>query len=542
MGDKQNVQNVQLINAETDENGKPIATQQGVAKGGALGSPQAGKSSSSPSGQQVFASGAAPSPSQQVRSAQTAGPAKGSGFTGVGRFLQANVGSRLGEQVAGRVTQAGQQAQERLGEAVGRFQTGLGKEQQTFSAQQQAAQAALQQIRSGELTAVTPEQQAAYAAIASGRAQAPSGLENIEEIQARAQLASQLARGTQTAKGQMGLLRQTVGRGANQYTRGQSALDALILGQANEQLAAARRASAGLEKRTETQQRLAEEQARQFGAEVGLAKESITGETSASQKQTESEIAAQKAAYESGLSELSGKIKSEIASGELSKKTADILKNLGIDPSSQFYGLSLDEIASLVGTKDPATTASSANLAQLQKINALKQLSGQSPQFSRQQLETAGTTIDPTSGLKTTEDVAALQKTQREAYEKKLSDLLSGTSELSTWTSYDVGKQIRADPRLAMFQHSRGKGEDSIATDLANRFFGGELYNKETGQLNVDLANELKNFWGWRAKYEGDDGLFGPGIYSKYSGDAQRVAALRQLIEQSGPSFKVKPE
>jgi hypothetical protein len=229
---------------------------------------------------------ATPSATQQTRATQAAGPIRGTGFTGVSKFLQANVGSRLGQQVSGRVQQAGQEAQSRLAQAKTGFETGLTQAQQERQQQTTAATAALEKLRAGE-AAISPEQQAAYQAAVSGTIQAPKALQDIGAVQTQANLAAKLAQGTQTAAGRMGLLQQTVGRGPRQYTTGQSALDALILGQSAGELAKARQGIASLGRQVESEKLVAEEQAKlaqskarqaaeQLKTETGKTRESIT--------------------------------------------------------------------------------------------------------------------------------------------------------------------------------------------------------------------------------------------------------------------------
>lgn len=404
----QNQQGVQLIESEEEKKKKAGQSQPGSAFAGGT---------TSPTGTNV-----APSGTQQARAAQAAGPTKGTGFTGVGRYLQANVGSRLGEQVAGRVAQTGQQAATRLGQAVGQFGQQLGSKDQgtglygQLTTQQQAAQRALQRIAGkpaetpttapeGEVPPavdLTPSQEevAAYQAVAGGQFQAPTGLQDIGDIRSQAQLAGQLAAGTRDTAGRLGLLRQVVGRGPQQYTKGQSALDALILGQSGGQLAAARRASAGLERRVGTKETLAAERARQFGAETERAKEEITGEATGLEKKTTSDILARQADYNTKLQQLSDKIKEEIESGRLSPEVADALSQYGITPSTRIYDRDFKELATfLAATKAPAEELTATTKEEAARLQALKKLAGIGRDYSQEELEKIETTIDPATGL-----------------------------------------------------------------------------------------------------------------------------------------------
>lgn len=539
----ENQQGVQLIESEEDKKKKAGQSQPGSAFAGGTTSPTGAKPS--PTGP------VAPSGTQQARAVQEAGPTRGTGFTGVGRYLQANVGSRLGEQVAGRVAQTGQQAQTRLGQAVGQFGQQIGQQRQQLTAQQRAAQSALQRIagtpveapaETAQAVQLAPSQEevAAYQAVAGGQFQAPSGLQDIGDIRSQAQLAGQLAAGTRDTAGRLGLLRQVVGRGPQQYTKGQSALDALILGQAGGQLAAARRASAGLERKVGTEEALAAERARQFGAEAQRAKAALTGEAAGIEKRTASDIGSQKEAYEKGLENLYNTLQTEISKGEVSKKSADLLKSLGLDVETVgTYGLDLNQLKNLLERKDAGeiTTASSAKTEQLQRLNALRQIAGQAPVFSEEELKKAGTTSDPVTGLSyKKEGFETLQKAQQDAIQKAVREFTS------TLPLPQMGENWYAESESApsAFQYSPGRGQILSNVDLARRL--NELYDPKTGQVNTELAKELINFWSGRRQYLGKEGLFGAGRYGEFAGDAARIAALQNLIAETGKKIKIKEE
>lgn len=546
---------VQLIESEEDKKKKAQAVQPGSAF--------------SPTG--PSAPSAKPSETQQARATQAAGPTRGTGFTGVGKFLQANVGSRLGQDVAGRVSRAGQEAASRLGQSVGQFQQQLGQQQSQLTQQQQAAKSALEKIASGELTNVSPEQKAAYQSIASGAITAPGGLQDIGGARSQARLAEQMARGTQTAAGRAGLLQQVVGRGPRQYTSGQSDLDALILGQSGGRLAAARRSTAGLERQVGAQERLAEEQARQFGVESKKMGRELTGEASALEKATMSSISKRKEDYEKELGVLYDEIQSEIKLGALSKKNADLLKNLGLDPASQFYGLPLSEIANLISRVPggDVSLASSATQQEAARLNALKQLANTMAGFSSEELKKVGTTLDPTTGLSVSGKIPEILKTQKEKYEKVLGGIVPGYSGSGfAWDHPILKDPSRAPEHLKgtqpvsfspkeidemypnmsekekqfyrLFMGSGSRGNYNVNYDLMRSLARGELYDPNSGALNVPLAQKLKDYWSRRVEYKGKDGWFGAGIYGPFEGDAARVQALDSLIKNAQKTFQIK--
>jgi hypothetical protein len=531
MGDKQNVQNVQLIDdSETDENGNPKTSQPGIAKAGALGSSGVGKLSSSPSGQQVFSSAAAPSAPQQARSAQAGGPAKGSGFTGVGRFLQANVGSRLGEQVAGRVAQAGQQAQQRLGEAVGRFQTGLGKERGTFSAQEAAARGALQQfsgsqqpVQAGQAVNFNPSQEeiAAYLAASSGRYAGPSGLEDIEGVRSQAGLAQTLAGQTQTTKGRTALLQQLLGRGSQQYTRGQTALDALLLGQNSAQLAQSRRNAAGLGKQLETQEKLAEEQARQTKEEFLGKGQELELERAA---QLQNKLAAGKRQQESFTQEQADfydKAKREIEEGVLSPETAKRL--FGSEEDVDLYGYTKNEVKNLLEKSIPSLE-SSLTREQAASINALRQLKGEAPQYSQDTLnKIIGTTseITPLTSPGVKFDPQGVIKQKREDFEKQKKIL----DDVIAW-AYQTGK-----PGLG--EQLRAASYSDFDTDLTKgTVFASRGYN---------IRNPLAALPGYEKVFSDLFGSAESGETGKKANEAiKALQAIKALGVAGGDTLKVR--
>lgn len=507
-----------LIESEEEKNkNKP---QAGKAAGGALidsskQAPAAGEAAYS--GAEKGGASAPATPASQAQ--QTPAPIRGSGFTGVGRFLKANVGSGLGQQIAGRISQTGQQAGQRLKEATEQFRTGISRASSEYGTQESAARSALERIKAGG-AAPTQEEVAQYMAASSGQYKGPSELQDMDAVRSQSQLAQTLAGQTQTAKGRTSLLQQLVGRGAQPYTKGQSALDALVLGQSGAALAQSRGAAAGLERKVESEENLAKEQARQKSQEILSKARELSQEKSGAEKATLSEIQAQQQAYETGLSYLSNKIKSDILGGSLSKETVDALKKVGLDPSSKFYGLPVDQIATLVARKeDPSTLASSAKLEQLQKMNALKQLSAQVPQFSAEELQKAGTTIDPVSGLKTTKNIPEFLAERKGAYKKRVESLVP-----SAEAAAELAERTRTPYRNSMIK--------IIDKDIQRELTGsGSLFNEETGELNLPLAKKLEELLNARQN-----------IQARYEGDPERLKTIKELIAGASSPFKIESE
>lgn len=160
------------------------------------------------------------------------------GFVGIGRYLQAQggAGARLGEKVAGRLEEQGQEAR-----------TGIQTAQQQFGTQaQQAAVQDISQQIAQDPTAVTSEQYQKTLAGYTGPQQLADVAGYQQALAGTQQLGQSLGL-TETQAGQGELLRQQFGRPT--YTGGQSRLDVALMGatpQARERFAGIREALGGV--------------------------------------------------------------------------------------------------------------------------------------------------------------------------------------------------------------------------------------------------------------------------------------------------------
>lgn len=755
--DQQQPKGIQLI--EQDEEDKKRKAQ-----GAALSSMGSGAVASGGG-----SAGTAPSYSATARAQQAAGGPKGSGFTGIGRYLGANVGSRIGQAVSGGISAVGRQARGQLGQAVEKFKGGLSQAQTGLTGAQTGFQQSFGEILAGTspyiqeqvpgavgastdaggisgatrayttpqekpgisgeplisaglkakidafqtgfpaesddrvreanyntdrernfLASLTPEERAEYIEYRRGRPirepglptpirrpitgpvkepiitgpvkrpiitgpikeppieqppaqeppkteptvdgaaaykrltgaeelKAPTGLEDLESAQQRASRAAQMAEATRTAGGRAALLQEAFGRGGRLYTKGQTALDALLLGRASKELAGARKEATGVQRQLRSEEKTAQEQSREFQSRREAAAEEAKSAVTGAEQKVSSEIKAQKEQYEKELDRLTTNLTQEIETGELSQESADILENLGIDPTgSQLYNISKSDLAKMIRSRDLTniTEASSADLAQLQKINALRKLAGQEGRFTAEDLARAGQTVGKESAIKgigTAGELSEALQKGREEYEQILGSIIPGykgfseaipeakmfrsqadidaayrgaseaqknrpntlrqiaslenkikslernpqnkkrteetkkqlEQEKQKLAGYDaaIEKKKRAEAyiqRLQPFEYSPGRGNLARNVDLASRLYSGELFDSQTGELNVDLANQLAGFYQWRPQYLGKEGLFGAGQYGRYAGDESRVQALKKLIEGAGKRFKVK--
>lgn len=186
---------------------------------------------------------------------------RGTGFTNISSVLRANqgAGQQMGQQIGQNISNQAESVRQGIQQGQSQFQAG--KQQATQQAQsniQAVGQYAQKQPNESD------EQYQQRVAQASGDLSklgqtmretaytGPMGIQNAEQLQARASNVGQLGQLAGTRGGQTELLRNIVaGRGG--YTRGQSALDQILLGQNKEgqlSLQRARGNTSGLDQST----------------------------------------------------------------------------------------------------------------------------------------------------------------------------------------------------------------------------------------------------------------------------------------------------
>lgn len=521
-------------------------------------------------------------PSQQARAAQTAGPAtKGSGFIGAGKYLQANTGGRLGQEVFGRIQDIGKQTEQRLKGAVGQFNTEFSESNIQSTKQQEAAKKALERISSGykddayrkhqaslpvmsgglkekydkwrstvhpmdhgpgsasersiktaeeaflnSLTPeerseynsrqynpqkqfdVTPDEQAAYAALTSGQYQGPAGLQGVENIQTQADVAAKMAQSAQTGQGRLGLLRQTIGRASSPYTAGQAALDNLVLGQQAKNFSGLGREALGLSKKIGREETLAEAKARQLAETTKGYGEQLKSKASAAEKGYLSSIAGAKKTFEDKQQEAFKLAQDELASGEISQQTAGILSSLGIDPNAFYYGDPGNFLSKNI-TKTLASQYSSATPEQAAQLNALKRLAGQKDLISEEELKTVGSTTDPLKtfqlakdsfkvyqeGQKPKDAIAGQKPLSSDVVLAKENELVQGLSSVvnNPWADYVTKDVLKKDPSTGSYtKESLEALKNDIDSRLAQEGIPFSM-RENLNKLNTNVSDLLKN-------------------------------------------------
>lgn len=181
---------------------------------------------------------------------------RGTGFTNIGRYLQANESNRLGTAVGQGITGKAEEAEDEAKQVASGFQSQAqtarvgeqgGEEQQKVSGiMDKFGQAGFQAPGKDQVGTVTEQEEEAVRGFLSGEYKGPLDIakQDKEKLQAREGALSRLAGSTRTAEGREALLRRFAG--GKGYTTGQQRLDNLLLGKTGtQQLEQARRAATG---------------------------------------------------------------------------------------------------------------------------------------------------------------------------------------------------------------------------------------------------------------------------------------------------------
>lgn len=300
----------------------------------------------------------------------------GSGFTNLSRYLQANRSNKLGQTVASGVQQAGQQARGAVQQAGQQFQEKAGQERARLGAQEQKAGQII-----GAATGETGEEDVKTVQnVLGAEFKGPTGVQNAEEVRARAQEAGSLGRAGGSEAGRFGLLQRYVGQGRPAYSAGQQRLDQMLLGQTGQQqLRQARAGAVGVESETERQIAAAAEQGKELQGQArqvaeatkGKLGEAITGYDQAMANQ----LANQQAQYQAILDQFKTPGEGAIEVDEALLKNLQDVSGGVLKEGETIYGADLSpylNINQLYNTKQAAQTKTD-----LAKAQMLAKLGGQ---------------------------------------------------------------------------------------------------------------------------------------------------------------------
>lgn len=215
------------------------------------------------------------SPITQTTQTEDPRKRKGTGFTNVKRILEANRGSRLGQEVASGIGGVAQKARSELETKADQFRTDIGKKAEERGAQKTALETEIGRFAtpSGtegmgttsttegtEQPKYSPTMQTSFGEFLKGQYKGPTEIEDKDKLRSTITQTEELGGLTRDVGGRGELLRRFVG--GRDYTRGERSLDTALLGTAGQkELSQAARQARGL----------GQEYARTVGEAEGLA-------------------------------------------------------------------------------------------------------------------------------------------------------------------------------------------------------------------------------------------------------------------------------
>lgn len=445
-----------------------------------------------------------------VKNAQDKQKQKGTGFSNINRIIGANVGAggQMGSRIASNLEEMGKSAQEKIGGAQQQFQQGF---QQGLGQAQQQMQGAQNILRlpnesDADYAARVSKQQVDTSKIAEGLKGAeykgPQGLENYQALQNRATGVSRMSDLARSNIGQ-GLLAKQAIAAPGRYTRGQSALDQLLIGQdaaAQKAIRDARQNISGVAQKAQEATRIAQEAGQ--GAAEGLQKtkddisEKLLGEISGL-KEVGTKQAQAYTQKGREIAELLQKYDPKMSnfSDEQKQTLKDFLANY--ERTGEDYGLGLDKFKS-IQTADPTmflrTLGSSFTGGD---PNAVK--------FSDEQRKLA----EALTGVSQSDD--ATKELFRQNFEKNLfgadeaaGDLIKTTNEkyLEQKAAYDAQQKAYKNFDMKQFIGNLWAGKqfsDPMQQQIANRLVN--EYHDRYGTIRLNnpetmtrLLDDVKRF------------------------------------------------
>lgn len=303
---------------------------------------------------------------------------QGTGYTNIGRVIQANQGNRLAQAVTGNVQHAGEQAKANVQQAGQQFQQQTQANRLDTDANQQVVQNVLadptQYVGAEDQNNPLYTQGSQFGRLISGEYAGPQGLANAPQLQAQVGGVKRLGEALGSSGGQIGLLQQTVG--GNNYGSGKQNLDQLLLAKSGgDELGRARRQALGLGNIFGTQQAGAQAVGQEMAGraqEVGKNVQSQFGQALATQDTALQDLA--KRAQDERNVQFQ-KTMAALQSGKITQEQADML---GLTQGQEVTGDIMGKLGSFVSENQNKATAQNVASAQdYAKIDALRKLAGQ---------------------------------------------------------------------------------------------------------------------------------------------------------------------
>lgn len=212
---------------------------------------------------------------------QPGSPNRGTGFTNLQQYLQANQGNQLPGAISSGIGRDVEGFQKGLSGSEAAFNQEAEAGRQDNSANQQNYENLLNKAQNiNKPEDFTAKDYSTLGGYMTGGYTGPTGLSNIDQLQKQAQTLQPLGQAARTESGRTGLLQKYVG--GPSYTTGQSGLDTLLLGRSGgNALANVQATTRGLGQQINNAQQQAQSQAGQYqrlGEQFGnQVRQGITG-------------------------------------------------------------------------------------------------------------------------------------------------------------------------------------------------------------------------------------------------------------------------
>lgn len=291
---------------------------------------------------------------------------KATGFVNLNKYMQANVGNKLGQAVGGGISGQAGQARTGLQQQQGQFQQQAQQGRVGTAQDVNQMQSVLQ-----DPTQATDQDVAAFQKFRTQGYTGPQGLQNEDQLRSQAQQSQQMGQAIGSTGGRLGLLQRFLG-GGGQYGAGQQKMDEMLLGRgAGQQLREARRSTTGVSSELQSGLGTAQNLAQQYGKEAEEFKGQVGRELGAKETGV-TDVLGNRITEETRKKEDLGKsLGSDLRNQDI---LAEQAKMLGLDEGLQTYGVDLSKY--LKAGETPATMQNVASSEEMAKMNALARLGG----------------------------------------------------------------------------------------------------------------------------------------------------------------------
>lgn len=402
---------------------------------------------------------------------------KGTGFTNIGKIVQANQGNKLGSTVAGGVQNVAQQARQGVQQAGQQFQ------QQAQAGRLDSAenQARVQNVLTDPLKA-SDEDVSAFEQFRSGQYGGPTSLQNAERLQSQVTQAQQLGQAANTAGGRQSLLQRFAG--GPQYSAGQQRLDNLLLGATGgRQIAQAARSAQGLGGQLQREEDAAAAQAGELSNRAKAFGENVYGQLLDRSQGYDTALGAKAESANKLADTVFGQIKAAVGRGQISAADA---KSLGID-NDLTYGL---DASQFLNRNDDykANSSNVMNQTDVDRFKALNRLAGGGG--ANQQLAgllTKYSNVDPANQFNLENAMSFNRSALQQAANSKQADILAQQQ-----VAGDATARGEADLRYTLENindYSRQHGIDKINEAYQRMVSNKSIYDQLAAQ-DADLSQQ----------------------------------------------------